>query len=64
MCPQVEDYAAYVGAVFDTHGRQFGSWYDANEAETPQLPCSIADRKPQDLRALSGRLFAASTIAR
>jgi len=52
MCPQVEDYAAYVGAVFDTHGRQFGSWHDTNKAETPQLPCSIADRKPQDSEPL------------
>tara|TARA_B110000240_G_scaffold67229_1_gene76578 strand:+ start:512 stop:3925 length:3414 start_codon:yes stop_codon:yes gene_type:complete len=52
MCPQVEDYAAYVGAVFDTHGRQFGSWYDPNAADTPQLPCSIADRKPQDSEPL------------
>jgi len=56
MCPQVEDYAAYVGAVFDTHGRQFGSWHgswsDSNNTETPQLPCSIADRKPQDSEPL------------
>ncbi len=52
MCPQVEDYAAYVGAVFDTQGRQFGSWYDANKTETPRLPCSIADRKPQDSEPL------------
>ena len=52
MCPQVEDYAAYVGAVFDTHGRQFGSGCDTNTADTPQLPCSIADRKPQDAEPL------------
>jgi exodeoxyribonuclease V gamma subunit len=52
MCPQVEDYAAYVGAVFDTQGRQFGSWYDASKTDTPQLPCSIADRKPQDSEPL------------
>ncbi|MDC9720655.1 MAG: exodeoxyribonuclease V subunit gamma [Gammaproteobacteria bacterium] len=52
MCPQVEDYAAYVGAVFDTHSRQFGAWHAKAAAATPQLPCSIADRKPQDSEPL------------
>jgi exodeoxyribonuclease V gamma subunit len=58
MCPQVEDYAAYVGAVFDTHGRQFGTWASpgagsgSHKSETPQLPCTIADRKPQDSEPL------------
>ena len=52
MCPQVEDYAAYVGAVFDTHGRQYGFGPDYSKTETPQLPCSIADRKPQDSEPL------------
>lgn len=53
MCPQVEDYAAHVGAVFDTHGRQFDHGYGFdNGSQTPQLPCSIADRKPQDSQPL------------
>tara|TARA_B100000767_G_scaffold248450_1_gene249359 strand:+ start:1083 stop:4475 length:3393 start_codon:yes stop_codon:yes gene_type:complete len=54
MCPQVENYAAYVGAVFDTHGRPFGSWagFGSHKPETPQLPCTIADRKPQDSEPL------------
>ena len=52
MCPQVEDYAAYVGAVFDTNGSQLGYGTDAKNLETPQLPCSIADRKPQDAEPL------------
>ena len=52
MCPQVEDYAAYVGAVFDTNGFQLGYGTDAKNLETPQLPCSIADRKPQDAEPL------------
>ena len=52
MCPQVEDYAAYVGAVFDTNGFQLGYGADAKNLETPQLPCSIADRKPQDAEPL------------
>ena len=52
MCPQVEDYAAYVGAVFDTNGFQLGYGTDAKNLETPQLPCSIADRKPQDSEPL------------
>ena len=52
MCPQVEDYAAYVAAVFDTQGRQFGYGYDAGASTTPKLPCSIADRKPQDSEPL------------
>ena len=53
MCPQVEDYAAYVGAVFDTHGRQFEYGFGLQNAkQTPQLPCSIADRKPQDSEPL------------
>ncbi len=53
MCPQVEDYAAHVGAVFDTHGRAF-EYNDGldNAAQPPQLPCSIADRKPQDSQPL------------
>jgi exodeoxyribonuclease V gamma subunit len=37
MCPQVEDYAPYVDAVFCR------GWEDLNES-LPPLPCSIADR--------------------
>ncbi|HCH33734.1 MAG TPA: exodeoxyribonuclease V subunit gamma [Oceanospirillaceae bacterium] len=52
MCPQVEDYAAYVGAVFDCHGRYANSWKVTKAGATPQIPCSIADRKPQDAQPL------------
>lgn len=42
MCPQVEDYAPYVSAVFEV-GRG-----GADESVVPRLPCSIADRSPRD----------------
>ena len=49
MCPQVEDYAPYVSAVFDCHhGYQHVSSPQDDVATTPKVPCSIADRKPQD----------------
>lgn len=41
MCPQIEQYAPYVNAVF-THG-----WQELND-EVPPLPCSIADRSAKD----------------
>jgi len=41
MCPQVENYAPYVNAVF-TRG-----WQDIDD-EIPPLPCSIADRVSKD----------------
>jgi len=41
MCPQIEQYAPYVNAVF-TRG-----WQDLND-EVPPLPCSIADRSAKD----------------
>ncbi len=41
MCPQVEQYAPYVNAVF-TRG-----WQDI-AGEVPPLPCSIADRSAKD----------------
>tara|TARA_R110002167_G_scaffold365860_1_gene591674 strand:+ start:7521 stop:11234 length:3714 start_codon:yes stop_codon:yes gene_type:complete len=41
MCPQIEQYAPYVSAVF-TRG-----WQDLND-EVPPLPCSIADRSAKD----------------
>lgn len=41
MCPQIEQYAPYVNAVF-TRG-----WQDLND-ELPPLPCSIADRSAKD----------------
>jgi len=41
MCPQIEQYAPYVNAVF-TRG-----WQDLTD-EVPPLPCSIADRSAQD----------------
>lgn len=37
MCPQIEQYAPFVNAVF-THG-----WQDV-DSKLPPLPCSIADR--------------------
>lgn len=61
MCPQVEDYAAYVGAVFDCHSRQsWGIHRDATVKPTanpppsppPRIACTIADRKPQDSEPL------------
>lgn len=41
MCPQIEQYAPYVNAVF-TRG-----WQDITD-EVPPLPCSIADRSAKD----------------
>lgn len=41
MCPQIEQYAPYVNAVF-TRG-----WQDLPD-EVPPLPCSIADRSAKD----------------
>ena len=45
MCPNVENYAPYVDAVF-AHG-----WYDWSE-QIPPLPCSIADRTLKDSEPL------------
>jgi exodeoxyribonuclease V gamma subunit len=45
MCPNVENYAPYVEAVF-AHG-----WNDWNES-VPPLPCSIADRTLKDSEPL------------
>ncbi len=45
MCPNVENYAPYVDAVF-AHG-----WNDLNE-QIPPLPCSIADRTLKDSEPL------------
>ena len=39
MCPAIEDYAAFIPAVFNTFGYQRG---DNN------IPCSVADRSPLD----------------
>ena len=41
MCPQIEQYAPYVNAVF-TRG-----WQNLGD-EVPPLPCSIADRSAKD----------------
>lgn len=41
MCPQIEQYAPYVNAVF-TRG-----WQNLDD-EVPPLPCSIADRSAKD----------------
>ncbi len=41
MCPQVEDYAPYVNAVFAR------GWQDFDD-KIPPLPCSIADRVSKD----------------
>jgi exodeoxyribonuclease V gamma subunit len=41
MCPQIENYAPYVNAVF-TRG-----WQDLDD-NVPPLPCSIADRSSKD----------------
>ncbi|NOQ80525.1 MAG: exodeoxyribonuclease V subunit gamma, partial [Gammaproteobacteria bacterium] len=45
MCPNVENYAPYVDAVF-AHG-----WTDWSE-QVPPLPCSIADRTLKDSEPL------------
>jgi len=44
ICPNVEDYAAFVQAVFDTG-------FAEPDARTPRLPCSIADRNLKDADA-------------
>ncbi|WP_206485699.1 exodeoxyribonuclease V subunit gamma [Thalassotalea sp. G2M2-11] len=41
MCPQVEQYAPYVNAVFAQGWQEIGS-------DVPPLPCSIADRVSKD----------------
>jgi len=46
MCPQVEDYAPYVGAVFDDGRGQ------SLDNTAPRLPCSITDRSPKDSEPL------------
>jgi len=45
MCPNIENYAPYVDAVF-AHG-----WHDWSE-QVPPLPCSIADRSLKDSEPL------------
>jgi len=45
MCPQIEQYAPYVNAVF-TRG-----WQDIDDL-VPPLPCSIADRSSKDAEPL------------
>lgn len=45
MCPQVEQYAPYVNAVFAR------GWQDIAD-EVPPLPCSIADRISKDAEPL------------
>ncbi len=45
MCPQVEDYAPYIDAVF------VRGWEDIGE-NIPPLPCSIADRVSKDSEPL------------
>ncbi|MBL4940283.1 MAG: exodeoxyribonuclease V subunit gamma [Colwellia sp.] len=47
MCPQIEQYAPFVNAVF-TRG-----WQELND-EVPPLPCSIADRSAKDSDPLVG----------
>lgn len=47
MCPQIEQYAPYVNAVF-TRG-----WQNIGD-EVPPLPCSIADRSAKDSDPLIG----------
>ncbi len=44
MCPQVEAYAPYVGAVFDDG--------NLSEDRLPRIPCSITDRSPKDAEPL------------
>lgn len=41
MCPQIEDYAPYVNAVFAQGWQDYGH-------DVPPLPCSIADRVAKD----------------
>ncbi|MBL4908644.1 MAG: exodeoxyribonuclease V subunit gamma [Alteromonadaceae bacterium] len=45
MCPQVENYAPYIDAVFSR------GWQDVGE-KVPPLPCSIADRVSKDSEPL------------
>jgi len=45
MCPQVEQYAPYINAVFAR------GWQDLDDA-IPPLPCSIADRVSKDSEPL------------
>jgi len=45
MCPQVEQYAPYINAVFAS------GWHDAAN-DIPPLPCSIADRVSKDSEPL------------
>ncbi|WP_207061848.1 exodeoxyribonuclease V subunit gamma [Motiliproteus sp. SC1-56] len=46
-CPQVEDYAPYIGAVFDTG---FGA--GAVGVDEPRLPVAVTDRAPRDAEPL------------
>jgi exodeoxyribonuclease V gamma subunit len=48
MCPQVENYAPYIDAVFSRRGQNTTH----NKTNLVQLPCSIADRVTKDSEPL------------
>lgn len=48
MCPQVENYAPFIDAVFSRGWQQ----EQQGTIQTPQLPCSIADRISKDSEPL------------
>ena len=50
MCPQVENYAPFIDAVFSRGWQQVNQQQGA--VQTPQLPCSIADRVSKDSEPL------------
>ncbi|HEY5718574.1 MAG TPA: hypothetical protein VIS52_08775, partial [Motiliproteus sp.] len=53
MCPQVEQYAPYIGAVFETGFHPEPPALDASgKRPPPKLPVSITDRAPKDAEPL------------
>jgi len=48
MCPQVENYAHYIRAVFETGYHAEPSANASSVQRQPQLPVSITDRSPRD----------------
>jgi len=50
MCPQVENYAPFIDAVFSRGWQQENT--QQGISQTPQLPCSIADRVSKDSEPL------------
>ncbi len=52
MCPQVENYAPYIAAVFDTGYHAEPSANALPAQRPPKLPVSITDRAPRDAEPL------------